>query len=1037
MKKNIFRKGIAAILLLTMLGSVAFGASISKTKFRKDVVTVDYYVGGDDATIWVYDAADPSNVIYVDQEEADGSFSFGLPEDFEGEAVKVRVGGYYEDVAEELVYVTPTPAPTPDPESTEAGGIYSYVNKEDFTTTVINYDEQYVVTDADYKIEPNAAAFGKGENGMIIYEEYAGSEGVFYIEGHALSSEKVSYYFDPIKKGKAKISIKFMIDTFPQAENNDEVEFFTIMDTTNDMIGIKNCAAAWATTNGAPVGGMYVYNGASDYTRYRTTGKDATWQTLTYIVDMDAKTFQVDYNGTLVNEGAAFAFNQDVTELSKIYFHGTRGQWNGNYYVDEIKVMAEEADEYATHTVTFYNDDKASVITTKAIKDGRRLIPEEGPSRRGYTFVGWHLADGATLADFTSVTSDMNVYAKYLPKCTINFYNEDKVSLLATQTVDYATEAKIAPPTKEGYTFIEWIDADGNAVDLTAVTQSMDVYAKFLPKSTVNFYNEDGTQLIQTITVDYADPIEIEDPIKDGFVFIGWVNMYGNRVDLSSVKGSMDVWAKFGIPAIYTEDFENVSIGADGKSLETSSDKPFNKITVPSETVSGYTGAVNDGAVETTFNTVLDPGDYTSIVGGGGNASKDTKTDFTTASKALYMKDGYYGTGIYSFSIDPVTNGTIRVSYDVLTVENRRGHSQTSTGGLMSLYDSANKKLAVAISDANYTAEVSGGNCWMARDGETHVKLTGNTNGLWKSMEYYVDVDKKEYTVTFDGVKYGPFAFAQDVTQIDKIICGSPQHRGIHVIDNLSVDVRALPEAEKHTVKFVSDDGTTVIKEMEVANGKAATAPTNPTKASTAEFEYTFKEWDTDFSCVTADLTVKAVFEAKKRSYDVIFYDDDKTTELKKETLEYGSAITAPTETPTKPGDDKVTYTFKGWVDASGNPVTLGTVTGTTKIYASYEAKYATKTITVIWGDINSDKSVNGTDAMLISSYVAGGEDTVGDYTIDQVFANGLKWGDINCDGSVNGTDAMLISSYVAGGEDTVGDYKLEEKYSFEIPIED
>ncbi len=1036
MKMNIFRKGIAAVLLLTMLGTVAFGATISKTKFRKGVVTVDYYVGGDDATIWVYDAANPDDVIYVDQEVADGSFSFGLPEDFEGENVKVRVGGYYEDVAEEIISVTPTPAPTPDPESTEAGGIYSYVNKEDFTTAVINYNEQYVVTDADYKIEPNAAAYAKGDNGMVVYEEYAGSEGVFYIEGHVLSGENVNYYFDPIKTGKAKISIKFMMDTFPQAENNAEVSFFSIVDTTTGAIGIKNCAAMYTTTNGAPVTGMYVYNGTDDYTRYRTTGKDSAWQTLTYIIDMDTKTFKVDYNGVLVNDGADFAFNQSVTELSRIRFDGTRQQWNGNYYVDEIKVMAEQADEYDTHTVTFYNDDKATVIETKTVKDSRRLIPAEGPSRRGYTFVGWYLSDGVTPADFTSVTSDMNVYAKYLPKCTVNFYNEDMVTQLASITVDYAAEAKIVPPTKEGYTFIEWVDAEGSAVDLSSMTESMNVYARFLPKSTVNFYNEDGTQLITTITVDYADPIKIEDPVKDGMVFIGWVNTFGNRVDLSSVKDSMDVWAKFGEPTVYAEDFENITFSADGKSLISTSANPFNAITVPAETVSGYTGAVNDGAVATTFNTILDPGEYTFIVGGGGNAGTDTKTVATTASKALFMKDGYYGQGIYSFSFNPVKNGTIKVSYDVFVVENRRGHTQTGTGGLMGLYDSSSKKIAAAVSEANYTNSVAGSNCWMANDGGTEVRLTGNTNGLWKTMEYYVDLDKQEYEITFDGVKYGPFKFVNEVTQIDKIICGSPQHRGIHLIDNLSVDVRALPDPVYHTVKFVSDDGVTVIKEMEVANGKGATAPENPTKAATAEFEYTFKAWDKDFDQITGDLTVQAMFEAHKRSYDVTFYDDDKTTELKKETLEYGSQITAPAD-PIKPGDDKVTYTFKGWVNASGNPITLGTVTGLTKIYASYEAKYAMKTIKFLWGDVNGDGEVKFTDATAITKALTGGNATFGDYIINAVFANDLLWGDVNGDGEVKFTDATAITKALTGGNTTFGDYTIGVEASFEVPVED
>ncbi len=59
---------------------------------------------------------------------------------------------------------------------------------------------------------------------------------------------------------------------------------------------------------------------------------------------------------------------------------------------------------------------------------------------------------------------------------------------------------------------------------------------------------------------------------------------------------------------------------------------------------------------------------------------------------------------------------------------------------------------------------------------------------------------------------------------------------------------------QKFTVKFVDMDGT-VLKTEEVANGSAATAPENPTQEGLE-----FVKWDTDFSVVTSDLTVTAVY---------------------------------------------------------------------------------------------------------------------------------------------------------------------------------
>lgn len=66
----------------------------------------------------------------------------------------------------------------------------------------------------------------------------------------------------------------------------------------------------------------------------------------------------------------------------------------------------------------------------------------------------------------------------------------------------------------------------------------------------------------------------------------------------------------------------------------------------------------------------------------------------------------------------------------------------------------------------------------------------------------------------------------------------------------------------KYTVTFLNGDGS-VMKTQSVSEGKSATAPTaTPTKAATDTHYYQFAGWDTDFTNVTADITVKPVFTA-------------------------------------------------------------------------------------------------------------------------------------------------------------------------------
>ena len=64
------------------------------------------------------------------------------------------------------------------------------------------------------------------------------------------------------------------------------------------------------------------------------------------------------------------------------------------------------------------------------------------------------------------------------------------------------------------------------------------------------------------------------------------------------------------------------------------------------------------------------------------------------------------------------------------------------------------------------------------------------------------------------------------------------------------------PVTKKYTVKFLNEDGTQIGDVQEVEEGKTAIAPANPTKEG-----YTFKGWDKDFSNVTSNIEVKAIFE--------------------------------------------------------------------------------------------------------------------------------------------------------------------------------
>ena len=135
-------------------------------------------------------------------------------------------------------------------------------------------------------------------------------------------------------------------------------------------------------------------------------------------------------------------------------------------------------------------------------------------------------------------------------------------------------------------------------------------------------------------------------------------------------------------------------------------------------------------------------------------------------------------------------------------------------------------------------------------------------------------------------------------------------------------------------VEFVDWDGT-VLATMKVPTGEAATAPADPTREG-----YTFIGWDKDFSSVTEDMTITALYQINR--YGVRFYDWDNTL-LKTDSVDYQSAATAPAD-PTREG-----YTFIGW------DKDFSSITADLDVYAQYEAG-ADKDLTVVYSDRDNNE---------------------------------------------------------------------------------
>lgn len=175
-------------------------------------------------------------------------------------------------------------------------------------------------------------------------------------------------------------------------------------------------------------------------------------------------------------------------------------------------------------------------------------------------------------------------------------------------------------------------------------------------------------------------------------------------------------------------------------------------------------------------------------------------------------------------------------------------------------------------------------------------------NGLMVDViEETVDFEKAE-TKTFEKIyntealKIGAYPIVLSVINFDGEAILSESNFKINFIN-------------KYNVRFVDDDGTE-LSVQQVEYGSAAQAPSNPQKPSDAQYSYSFKAWDTDFSCVKTDLIVTALYNQTINEYTVKFISDDIV--ISSQSVKYGEAAIAP-KNPTKADDAQYSYIFKSW----------------------------------------------------------------------------------------------------------------------------
>ncbi|BAX79340.1 leucine-rich repeat protein [Labilibaculum antarcticum] len=573
---------------------------------------------------------------------------------------------------------------------------------------------------------------------------------------------------------------------------------------------------------------------------------------------------------------------------------------------DNITANTTVKAEYIISTYTVSFEDYDGTLKSEIVDYGTAATAPSNPTRTGYTFTAWDVA-------FNDITANITVTAEYsINTYTVRFEDYDG-TLLKSEIVDYGSAAT-APSnsTHTGYTLTGWNVAFDNITANTTVT------AEFTINSyTVWFEDYDGT-LLKSQSVNYSsDAIAPSNPTRTAYTFTGW------DVDFENISEDITVTAKYSINT-YTVWFEDY----DGTLLKSESVEYGSAATAPSNpTRTGYTFTGWDVAFDNiTANTIVTAelviNTYTvRFENYDGTLLKSESVEYGSAATAPSnpTRTAYTFTG-WDVAFDNITANTIVTAELVINTYTVRFENYDGT----LLESQIINYNAAAIAPSNPT-----------RTGYTFtrwdVTFDNITDNITVTAEYLINT----YTVSFEdydgtlltseSVEYGSAAFApSDPTRTEYTFTGWDSDYS-NVTANMTVTAQYT--INTYTVTFEDWDGTELTS-VSVNYGSDASAPSDPTRSG-----YTFTGWDSDYNNITEDITITAQYTITT-TYTVTFKDWD-ATQLASESVEYGSAAFAPSD-PTR-----TEYTFTGWDSDFSNVTANMTIT----------AQYTINTYTVTFED--------------------------------------------------------------------------------------
>ena len=560
-----------------------------------------------------------------------------------------------------------------------------------------------------------------------------------------------------------------------------------------------------------------------------------------------------------------------------------------------------------------------------------------------YVFAGWQ-------GNTQNITSDTQLVAQFTPvrrQYTVTFkYGDNQV---LSQKVYYgeaakapnASEVNKSPTAQYDYVFTGWDNVFDKVTDNITVNA---LYSQTLRVYRVDFYMDDTLLKSESVVYGYSAiaPEKVVKPADkyNTYEFIGWDGTFDN------VTSNLEIRAQFdATPVLYRVtfvDWNDVVLGSDEvEYLQPASlgfepqresndkydytftgwsqsvDSVEDNMTVKaqySESLREFTVTFNYGDGETLSQTVT--------YGEAAIAPEDVNKSETVSTVYVFIG--------WDYAFDCVTSDmivTAQYREDVREYEVKFMVDDTCIKSEIVLYGNSATApdTVVKVKDDGYTYEFTG---W----DKTFDSITENTvvNALFNQIAHtytvqYINWDGEilftDSVVTDEASVYEGETPAREANdRFTYEFTGWTDSESLTQVTR-DITVYAIFDAieRTYTVTFYyGHDKSVVIENVPYGtdltdknNEFGAQVPTDTFKESTAQYDYTFIDWDRYFGYISCDLSVTAIYKPTVRKYNITFVNDG--TIIKTQEVEYGSYAVAPELVAFKNDTVQYDYTYLGW----------------------------------------------------------------------------------------------------------------------------